>query len=83
MAIYKNVNVTITSLGAGQFQFQVGPEGFVLDADILREFVKATRKEFSFLLFQIALNLDAQGIDPATQTPAQLKALIEAMTLKW
>ena len=83
MPLYSNVSVTVTSLGGGDFQFQVGQETFTANRDHLRDMVVGRDKDYDFLLHQIALQLDAQGVDPRSVTLAQLKTIVEAMTLKW
>ena len=84
MALYQNVSVTVTSLGGGAFNVQVGPEGYTLGSiQELRDMVKGVAKDFRFLLHQIALALDAAGFDPQGKTPAQIKTAVEALILKW
>lgn len=83
MALFQNVSVTVTSLGGGQFNIQVGPEGYVTDLQTVIDCVKGKRKTIEMLIHQIALGLDAAGFDPTGKTPAQVKAAVEALVLKW
>lgn len=83
MALYQNVSVTITSLGGGQFNLQVGPEGYTIDSQTMIDMIQGRNKSVLFLLHQIILKLDASGFTFAGKTPAQIKAAIEALTLSW
>ncbi len=83
MALYQNTSVTITSLGGGLFNLQVGPEGYRVDVNDIRDMLKGIRKDIGMLLHQISLGLDAAGFDPQGKTPAQIKAAVEALVLKW
>jgi len=83
MALFNTTQIQIANVGGGMVSVKAGPETFLVEVNQLRRIVKGDHKSPDFLLFQIALQLDAADIDPATRTPAQLKALIEAMTLKW
>ncbi len=83
MALYNNVSVTVTSLGGGLFNLQVGPEGYRIDVNDVRDMLRGVRKDRDFLLHQIALGLDAAGFDPAGKTAAQIKAAVESLVLRW
>lgn len=83
MAIFNNIQITVNGLGGGNIAVQVGPEGFVTSISALREMVKGRRKDLDFLVFQVALQLDANNQDPGLMTLLELKNAVEAMTLKW
>ncbi len=61
----------------------MGPEGYTVNVNDVRAMLKGVDKDVRHLLHQIALGLDAAGFDPAGKTPAQIKAAVEALVLKW
>ena len=82
MAFFASISPAI-SVVDGQPTISMGPESFPIDREILRTMIRSGRRSQEWLYLQIALNLDAQGVDPRTLTNAQLKSVIEAMVLKW
>jgi hypothetical protein len=86
MALYQNASVAITSLGGGSYGLQVGPEGYTFTLGQVADMLAGRDKNVLYLLHQIILGLDAAGytvVSFEALTPAQQKAAIQALTLKW
>src|SRR5438128_7153357 len=75
-------NVTLTRLGDGSFNLQVGPEGYTFDAGMLHALWDG-RRDLEHLLFQVLIVLRQANVNPRTATFSQVKAAVEGQQYFW